>query len=387
MNAQRQPTPTILLIGAFPPQAQGIPGYCAALAKALSRQGEVRALGFKAMYPAALFPGVKRAMDPTSRAPEAPGLSVHHSLTWYNPLGWLWHAFTTRADILHLQWWSLPLFPVCLTFALIARARRLPVVVTAHNILPHEPSPWFLRASGWLYRFADRVLVHSAANREQFEVHFAHTGTKVEVVPMARDAAPTLADSIEARARLGIAQDRPVLLFFGTIRPYKGLDTLLKAVAIARHQHPELLLVIAGKPWESWTPYAGQIAVSGLAENVLLRLDYIPEAEVPDYFAAADLVVLPYAHFDAQSAVGAQTLSHGKPMLVSDTGGLPELVGHRAEWVVPPRDGAALAERIRRFFDDVPGNTSAFRSSWGEAGDPDAVAEAHWKIYHALISG
>lgn len=375
---------TILLLGAFPPQAQGIPGYCAALAKALATQGPVCAIGFKAMYPAALFPGVKLAMDPTSRAPEAPNLSVRHPLTWYNPFGWLWHAFTTPADIVHIQSWSLPLYPVCLTFALVARARRRPIVVTAHNILPHEPSPWFLRASGWLYRLADRVLVHSEANRAQFEERFAHTGARIEVVPMARESAPALANATEARQRLGIAKDRPVLLFFGTIRPYKGLDTLLEALALARRHHPDLLLVIAGKPWE---PCADRIASLGLADNLHLRLDYIPEAEVPDYFAAADLVVLPYAHFDAQSAVGAQTLSHGRPIIVSDTGGLPELVGGRAAWVTPPRNAEALAQRIAWFFDDIPGNTSAFRSGGGAGGGPEEVAEAHWKIYREIISG
>jgi len=387
MSTDTPPKLTILLLGAFPPQAQGIPGYCAALARALATEGEVRALGFKAMYPAALFPGVKTAMDPTSPAPEAPGLTVRHVLAWYNPVGWLWHAFTDRAEIIHIQWWSLPLFPVCLTFALAARARRIPVVVTAHNVLPHEPSPWFLRASAWLYRLADAVLVHSESNRAQFETCFAHTGAKVEVVPMAREIAPIVADSAEARRRLGIESARKVVLFFGTIRPYKGLDTLLEAVGIARVQHPELLLIIAGKPWESWAPYAERITSLGLVGNVLLRLDYIPELEVPDFFAAADLVALPYTHFDAQSAVGAQVLGHGTPMIVSDTGGLPELVGRREEWVVPPRNAEVLAERIAWFFGDAPGHAASFRESGGAAGGPEAVAEAHWEIYCGLILG
>ena len=85
--------PRVLMIGAFPPQAQGIPGYCGALAVAIGRRATIRALGFRAMYPPWLFPGVKAANDPTSAAPEAPGLTVTHALAWYNPLGWLWHAW------------------------------------------------------------------------------------------------------------------------------------------------------------------------------------------------------------------------------------------------------------------------------------------------------
>lgn len=169
METETKQELTLLLLGSFPPQAQGIPGYCGALAlaQALAAEGTVRAIGFKAMYPGFLFPGVKTTMDPSSLMPQAPGLSVRHSLAWYNPLGWLWHAFTTPADIVHIQWWSLPLFPVCFTFALAAKLRHKPLVITAHNVLPHEPGPWFIRASRVLYRRADHLIVHSDVNRAQ----------------------------------------------------------------------------------------------------------------------------------------------------------------------------------------------------------------------------
>lgn len=381
-------SPGILLLGAFPPQAQGIPGYCGALAAALSERGPVQALGFKAMYPRWLFPGVKAAMDPTSGLPDTENLTVRHALAWYNPVGWLWHAWRTPADVVHIQWWSLPLFPVCLTFAIVARLRGKPVVVTVHNVLPHESSPWFLGASRLLCRQARHVIVHSEANRRQFLEHFNPDPDRVSCIPMGVDAAAApLAAPEAARRSLGVPADRPTLLFFGTIRPYKGLGDLLRSLAIVRATHPAVQLLIAGKPWAPWAPYQAIIDALGLGDCVHTALDYIPEAEVSTWCAAADLVVLPYTHFDAQSAVGAQVLAAGRPLIVTDTGGLPELVGHDPRWIAPPNDPETLALKLTEFLDDPEDGNRAFtaiaaathsRMSWGKS------AEAHWAVYEAV---
>jgi glycosyltransferase involved in cell wall biosynthesis len=389
MEAESQRKFSVLLLGSFPPQAQGIPGYCGALAQALAAHGPVRALGFKAMYPAFLFPGVKTAMDPTSSAPRAPNLDLRHSLAWYNPLGWLWNALDTPAEIVHIQWWSLPLFPDCLTFALAAKLRGVPVVITVHNVLPHESSPWFLRASRVLYRLADHLIVHSEVNRAQLLEHFHCDADRVSCIPMGIDAPiATALDKESARAQLGIPTSRPTFLFFGTVRPYKGLDILLRAIAEVRKHYPEVLLVIAGKPWEPWARYQAIIDDLGLAEQVIARLDYIPESEVPIYYAAADLVVLPYRHFDAQSAVGAQVLGHGRPMIVTECGGLPALVNHDARWIAAPDDAVALAEKIGGFLAEPKRATAAFTEIAEQAGEAmswKASAEAHWAIYERLM--
>jgi len=375
----------VLLLGSFPPQTQGIAGYCAGLATALAGLVEVEALGFRAMYPPWLFPGEKRAMDPTAAAPSAPGLRVRHALAWYNPLGWLWHAWKTPAQVVHLQWWSLPLFPVCLAFAWAARRRGLPLVLTAHNVLPHERSRGFLWASRRLYRRADHIVVHSETNRSQLLETFGLDPARVTCVPMGATPPMTAPPSrAEALRVLDLPPERPTLLFFGIIRPYKGLDVLLHALATVRERHPEVLLIVAGKAWASWKPCADLIDTMGLARNAEVRLGYIPESDVARYFAAADLVVLPYTHFDAQSAVGAQALGHGKALLVTDTGGLPELVKGDPRWCVPPRDPAALAGAICNFLDAPDAAKRAFatevggHTGWGES------AAQHAGIYHQL---
>lgn len=388
METENKQNLTILLLGSFPPQAQGIPAYCGALAQALAAHGAIHALGFKAMYPRFLFPGVKMATDPTSRAYQAPGLVVRNVLAWYSPLGWLWHAFTTSADIVHIQWWSLPLFPVCLTFALAAKLRYKPLVITIHNVLPHESSPWFIRASRVLYCLADHLVVHSDVNREQLLHHFHLNESDVTSIPIGVNvAAEHGIDRERARTLLGIPISRPTLLFFGTIRPYKGLDVLLRALERVRKRNPDAQLVIAGKLWEPWTHYQAIIEADGLADHVITRLDYIPEAEVSLYYAAADLVVLPYIHFDAQSAVGAQVLGHGRPMIVTDCGGLPALVQHDPRWIVPPDDSVALSEKVGDFFGAPEVAAAAFDEVLRHAGKNmswEVSALAHWDVYKSL---
>lgn len=172
------------------------------------------------------------------------------------------------------------------------------------------------------------------------------------------------------------------------IRPYKGVQHLLQAFPTVASRCPHAHLVIAGKPWVDWTPYQRQIEEGHLEERVHLFLEYIPEARVPLFFSAADLVVLPYIHFDAQSGVGAWALPHRKPMIVSDVGGLPEWVANDPHWIVPAGDAQALAERIIAFLSDPDGATAAFRpiaeavlaeSNW------DRVAKLHLEVYAAAL--
>lgn len=341
------------------------------------------------MYPAFLFPGVKRAMDPTSYAPQVSGLTVRHSLAWHNPIGWLWSALTTPADIVHIQWWSLPLFPVCLAFIFAARLRRLPVVVTVHNVLPHEPSPWFLRTSRMLYRLADQLIVHSEANRTQLMEHFSISADRVAVVPMGVDA--TIVAPMEprlARKQLGLDQDRPTLLFFGTIRLYKGLHVLLYALAIIRRRFPDIQLVVAGTPWEPWENYQIIMRAEGIEANVHTCLGHIPESEVPLWFAAADLVVLPYTHFDAQSAVGAQVLGHGRPLMVTACGGLPALVNGEKRWIAQPDDPVSLAVKLSDFLEEPAGASAEFAARAQQTREGmswEASAQAHWAIYDRFL--
>jgi len=377
------------MLGAFPPQAQGIQEYCREVAETVALVADVHAIGFRHMYPARLFPGVKAAMDPAKPPLRASGVTVEHRLAWYNPPGWLLRAARVPCDLFHLQWWSLPLLPVSATFLQAMRLRRRPVVVTVHNVLPHEASRGFLRASRWVCRHADRVIIHSRANRDQLLEHYGLPEDRVVHIPMGFAGAPLPAPpAAEARAALGLDPGRRCLLSFGTIRPYKGVLDLVEAFATVAGHFPDTDLLIAGKPWEDWAPYADRIRALGMERRVHTWVGYQPEDRVPLLYGAADLLVLPYTHFDAQSAVGAQALGYGVPMLVSTAGGLPEWVDRDPTWCVPPADPAALAAALGAYLENGPSRGAAWRAVAGRVrerlGRP-AIARAYDGVYRALL--
>ncbi len=379
----------IAMLGSFPPQTQGVPEYCRALTEALVQRVPVHAIGFRRMYPSWLFPGVARSFDPSKAPMAAPGLAVEHRLTWYNPLTWIRAALATPADVFHVQWWSLPLWPIALLMALLMRLRGKVVVVTVHNVLPHEGGALFVAAGRLLCGLARRVIVHSEANRRKLLAHYKLPPAKAVVVPMGILPAPDVClGRAEARRALGLAAPFRYMLSFGIIRPYKGVDTLLRAFALLAGRHSDLHLIIAGKPWCDWTPYQDLIDTSGLAGRVHLFLDYIPEGEIPRFFGAADIVVLPYSHFDAQSAVCATALPYRKPILVTEVGGLTDWVDHDPAWFVPPSEPEALAARLDAFWADPEAAARAFevvadrvlkRFSW------DSIAEEYLRVYREVL--
>jgi len=357
--------PQIAMLGSFPPQTQGVQSYCGPLAAALGQHAPVIAIGHQRMYPPYLFPGVQRPLDPTWPAPEAPMLDVRLPLLWFNPAGWLWHAARTPCDVFHAQWWSLPLFPVTATFVAIMRRRGKPIVLTLHNVAPHEPAPRFEKATAWLCRRADRILVHGELNREQAIERYGVPAERIQTVPfcappvqhMPGGAAETQA---EARARIGLPAEGPLILFFGIIRPYKGVHDLIEAFGRIAGEHPDARLVIAGKPWEDWSPYAERIRALGLEDRVITRLEYIPQEEVYLYYTACDAAALPYTHFDAQSAVGNLNIFYRLPTVVTRTGALPEWVDNDPEWIVPPEDPQALGEALATILENMDERQAAF---------------------------
>jgi len=156
----------------------------------------------------------------------------------------------------------------------------------------------------------------------------------------------------EARARIGINGTGPVLLFFGMIKPNKGLDHLLYAMPEVLRSNPEARLMIAGEPVERFERYAAIITQLGIGHAVLTRLGYVRDEDVGSYFQSADLVVLPHTHVSL-SGVASVALGFGRPLVGTNIGGLPDLVGDgSAVFLVPPGSPVALSEAINRALSD-----------------------------------
>lgn len=250
-----------------------------------------------------------------------------------------WRRYAATADVIHLQWLTVPVLDV----ALLPRGR--PLVLTAHDLLPREPRPGQLRAQRRLLERVDAVVVHSAYGRRQLEerlglppgrVHVIHHGAFEHLLAVPRAPLPP-----EVASGTGL----PVVLFAGLLRPYKGLETLVRAWRAVSGAE----LWIAGRPMMDLAPLR-----AAAAPSVRWVPRFVTDPEMAALMARADVVVLPYARterFD-WSGVLAGALAFGRPIVVSDIGGFSEVAALGAARLVAPDDPEALAAALSELVAD-----------------------------------
>jgi glycosyltransferase involved in cell wall biosynthesis len=280
------------------------------------------------------------------------------------------------ADVVHFQWLTVQqLDGRLLPSTRSAAGARRSLVLTAHDVLPREPRPGQRQAQRRLYGRFDAVVVHSQHGRERLTRELGVEDARVHVIP--HGAFTHLA---EARAAAPPFQtEQPVVLFFGLMRPYKGIDVLLDAwQGIEGAQ-----LWIAGMP---------RMDISSMRAaappNVRFVPRFITDSELPAYFRRADLVVLPYREID-QSGVLATALAFGKPLLLSDVGGFAEVAARGVARTVPPGDPGALHDALRELLDDPQALEQMARSARSAAEGEygwDAVARRTLDLYESLLS-
>lgn len=378
--------PRVTLVGSAPP-VKGISDYCHHLASALADHTEVEFLGFSALYPAILYRGGS-LVDIGARPIAKPGIHLRQVLKWYDPVGWLRWGRRISGHVLHVQWWSVALAPVMLTLARTACSRGIPVVTTIHNVKPHESSRWFEHFLHAICRLSDRVIVHTRPSAQRLRADIPAIAGATRVVPHGPLGwPPELETTKQAACRsLGLPEDAFVLLLFGGLRPYKGIEVAVRAMGILARTHDNMILLIAGADWGGNNAWRQARSTLGLIQRVRIHDRFIPANEVPLYFRAADLALLPYLHFNAQSGVGLTALFAGVPIVASRVGGLDELVLD-PESAVPPGDPCALASRIARIARDPTllrrlqrdSRCLARRYAW------ETVAETTMSIYEELL--
>lgn len=374
----------VAMLGTMPP-IRALSSYCLELARAVADLGKVQFISFRKVYPTVAYPGRDLKDDHTFPALDHGNLKISRRLTWYNPITWVMEGLSTRADLLHAQWWSLPLFLVYGVVCLGFRVRRKPVVFTVHNVLPHEKSKIYDMVVRRLFQMGEQFVVHSDVNRTQLIQCYGIAPERVTVIPHGPldfhvKTGPSARKA--ARRELGFDPEDKVILLFGAVRPYKGIETALQAFMQVLKKVPEARLLIAGKPWQPWGPYQRRIEALGIGECVKTYLRYIPSGKVHVFFETSDLVILPYQHFDSQSGVGATAVSFRKPLIVSNVGGLSDLVLDK-RYVVAPKDSGALAEAMTHALEDkerlqkmaADMETVAENMAW------PMIAKRTWSVY------
>lgn len=340
-----------VLIGPTYPFRGGIAHYTTLLCQELRKRHQVTLLSFRRQYPAWLFPGR------TDRDPSQKVLAVdcERVLDPFQPWTWMQTArriVDLEPDLVLFQWW-VPFWAPSWTVILRRVRGRIAakVLFISHNVLPHEPRPWDRLLARRVLGQSDGVIVHSQWDRQVLLSLLPTMPAYVTPHPTYEVLAPTTWPRAEARRQFGLAEGKAVLLFFGFVRAYKGLRYLIEALALVRARFDAHLLVV-GEFWEDIAPYQAQIRALGLEASVTLIDRYIPNEEVGLYFAAADLVVLPYT--DAtQSGVAQLALGAGVPVITTSVGGLPDVIQDGVNgFLVPPRDSQALAAAILRYFEE-----------------------------------
>jgi glycosyltransferase involved in cell wall biosynthesis len=263
-----------------------------------------------------------------------------------------------KPDVVHFQWLSDPLGE--LRFMRLLKALGFKLVYTAHNVLPHDgDAPAARELFRKVYELADLIIVHAEQNRQELLRLFPVTPRKIAVVPHGSYQfffSGKANNQNSAREELGLPLGKKIILFFGLIRKYKGLNRLIEAFDVIRQSVNDTALLIVGKvpdgDLEGRKSYADQMASLGCHGDVICEPTYIPFERIGLYFLAADVVALPYIK-TYQSGVLMSAYAAGKPVVVTDTGGMGEVVEDgKSGLVVPPDNAEALANALLEILRD-----------------------------------
>ena len=346
---------SIVILGpAHPYRGGGITTFNERLATEFQNQGfDVTIYNFSLQYPSFLFPGKSQY----STEPAPAHLKILRKVNSVNPLNWIKTGYELRKqkpDLIVVRYW-LPLMGPALGTILrqVKKNRHTKVIAITDNVVPHEKRPGDTAFTRYFLKPCDAFVAMSDKVMQDLKL-FEPVKPAIQVAHPLYDSFGDAITKEAARKELGIAESERVILFFGFIRKYKGLDILLEAMALlkvkqqdASFKFPKLLL--AGEFYEDEKTYQQQIDALGIRDNLILKTGFIPDAAVKQYFCAADLVIQPYRNA-TQSGVTPLAYHFEKPMIVTNVGALPDYVPHEKAGLVAEPTAASLAAAMERYF-------------------------------------
>lgn len=339
----------IVIIGPAHPYRGGIATFSERLAKQFQAEGkEVEMFTFTLQYPGFLFPGKTQYSD--DPAPE--GLQITRNISSVNPFTWIKVGRLLKKmqpDMVIFAYWMSFMAPCFGSIAAFLRKSKCQCVGLIHNMIPHEPNILDKLLPGYFVRKMDAFLALSQSVANDVNRFDKKDKPKMFRPHPIYDHYGALMPREEALKILHLEDNVRYILFFGFIRAYKGLDLLIEAMADAELQQMPLKLIIAGEFYEDEEKYLARISELKLEDKIILHKQFISNHEVSRYFSACDLVALPYKTA-TQSGVTQVAFHFEKPMLVTNVGGLGEIVPHeKIGYVVEPQP-QEIAEALKDFF-------------------------------------
>ena len=340
----------VIILGTAWPYRGGIAAFNERLAREYQKLGhDVEIVTFTLQYPSFLFPGKTQY----SSEPAPAGLRITRMLNAVNPFSWLRtgrYIRRQRPDLLITPFWLPFMAPALGTADRVAKRKGTRRISVIHNLIPHEKRPGDKLFSRWFVGSNDGFVTLSRSVLDDISL-FDPDGTKPKVYsphPLYDHYGEHMSPT-EARQTIGLPTEGRYVLFFGFIREYKGLDLLLQAMADERLEKMRVKLIVAGEFYGDPKPYHDLIGRLDIGDRVALHTDFIPDHEVNRYFCAADIVAQPYKSA-TQSGVSQIAYNFEKPMLVTNVGGLPEIVPDgKAGFVVEP-NAQAIADALVLFY-------------------------------------
>ncbi|MDQ3551026.1 MAG: glycosyltransferase [Bacteroidota bacterium] len=340
----------VFIIGpAHPLRSGGLSTFNQRLAQQFLKEGDdCEIVSFSLQYPSLFFPG--RTQYTNDKAPE--GLKIHSWINSVNPFNWIIvgkKIAAIKPDIVVVRYWLPFMGPALGTILrVIKKNKHTRIISIADNVIPHEHRPGDRTFTRYFLKSCDAFITLS--EKVMKDLRYFEKSKPLEVVqhPL-YDTFGEIVSKEEARNFLKLKQDDKIILFFGFIRNYKGLDLLLKAMSNQKIKDLNIKLLVAGEFYEDEKKYKKIIARLGIAKAIILKTQFIEDTEVKYYLCAADCVIQPYRNA-TQSGVTPLAYHFEKPMIVTNVGGLPSLVPHEKVGLICEPDPDSIASAITRFY-------------------------------------
>ncbi|HRH67420.1 MAG TPA: glycosyltransferase [Bacteroidia bacterium] len=338
----------VVIVGPAFPLRGGIADFNEALSRAFNEAGiESQIFSFYYQYPSLLFPGTSQFSD----GPVPEGITIHSTISSVNPISWKKTAnkiIAATPDLVLVRYWLPFMAPSLGTISRQLRKKGIPVLAITDNVIPHEKrigdnalTKYFVNSCKGFVTLSKSVLEDlSAFTANQDKIFLPHPIYSIFGAPVSKES---------GRKALKLNAGDKIILFFGFIRPYKGLDLLLDAMADPRVEQLGIKLLVAGEFYEDEKIYTGRIDRLHLSDRVLLHTSFIPKDRVKSYFCAADIVVQPYRSA-TQSGITQIAYHFDRPMLVTNIGGLSEIVPDQKVGYVTDISASAIADALVDFY-------------------------------------
>ena len=340
----------ITILSSAYPLRGGISHFIGLLYKELAKNNDVSVITFKRQYPTILFPG-KSQFESEETVEKIPTKILVDSI---NPLSWINVGNKIKndsPDLLIFKYW-IPFFAPCFgTISRIAKKNgRTKVLTICDNIIPHEKKPGDTAITKYFFKYVDYFVMLSKKVQADLLKLKPEAKNKILPHPIYSNFGEPI-DKKEARKFLNLPEDGKLILFFGFIRDYKGLDILLEAMKILNAEL-NIKLIVAGEYYSNEEKYRRIINALGIQNQLYLFTDFIPTSKVKFYFSACDAVILPYRNA-TQSGIVQIAMNFHKPVIATNVGGIPEVISDNSTgFIVKNESPQDLAKAIKNFYKD-----------------------------------